>query len=273
LQPDASTHCRQQLRIPLSKAIFYQADIGRRMNPRTKTLFHFTSSLDTLLRILREGFWPQFCLEDVRWLEDGKTQWMAWPMVSFCDIPISRLHEHTEFYGCYGIGVYREPWESTGLNPVLYVSPDSTVRKFLREVVLDSKKIDNDRMKTAAMVMMAYCKPMRGRVHGIEKEKDFYSECEWRFIPSIETCPEKSKFFLNEKEFHDDRLLERANNDRRQGQMLQFQPDDVRYIAVKSRDEVHKVVQFINTELKHPDHERDLLITRIIALDEISSDL
>src|SRR3954452_24120364 len=98
------------------------------MNPRTQTLFHFTRSLDTLLRILREGFWPQYCLEDVRWLGDGSTQWRAWPMVSFCVIPISRLDEYTEFRGGYGIGVYREHWESAGLNPVLYVSPDSTVR-------------------------------------------------------------------------------------------------------------------------------------------------
>ncbi|MDB6058389.1 MAG: hypothetical protein JWO95_2233 [Verrucomicrobiales bacterium] len=242
------------------------------MNPRTKTLFHFTSSLDTLLRILREGFWPQYCLEDVRWLDDGSTQWRAWPMVSFCDIPISRLHEHTEFYGCYGIGVFREHWESTGLNPVLYVSRDSTVRKFLREVVLDSKDVD-DRMRAAAMVMMAYCKPMRGRVYGIEKEKDFYSECEWRFISSAEACSGNFKFFLSEKEFRDQQLLQQANDKRRKDEMLEFRPEDVRYIAVKSRDEVHNVIRFIDTELKHTPEERDLLKTRIIALDELSSDI
>src|SRR5436305_12297090 len=148
------------------------------MNPRTQTLFHFTNSLDTLLRILREGFWPQYCLEDVRWLGDKSTQWLAWPMVSFCDIPISRLHQHTEFYGFYGIGVYRAQWAATGLNPVLYISDDSTVRSFLRQLILDTKQAGNSHMKTAGMVMMAYCKPMRGRVHGVDKEKDFYSECE-----------------------------------------------------------------------------------------------
>jgi hypothetical protein len=35
------------------------------MNARTKTLFHFTKSLDVLLRILEEGFWPQYSLEDM----------------------------------------------------------------------------------------------------------------------------------------------------------------------------------------------------------------
>src|SRR5690349_4482410 len=121
------------------------------MTPRTKTLFHFTSTLDTLLRILREGFWPQYCLEDVRWLGDKSTNWLAWPMVSFCDIPISRLHEHTEFYGCYGIGLYRAHWEITGLNPVLYVSQESNLRKFLHELILDTKKHNDEKIKTAGM--------------------------------------------------------------------------------------------------------------------------
>jgi hypothetical protein len=243
------------------------------MTPRTKTLFHFTSTLDTLLRILREGFWPQYCLEDVRWLGDKSTDWLAWPMVSFCDIPISRLHEHTEFYGYYGIGLYRAHWEVTGLNPVLYVSPDSTLRKFLHELILDTKKTHDEKMKTAGMMMMAYCKPLRGHVHGADtkKEKDFYSECEWRFISSIDSCHDK--FFLSEQEFRDKELLKRANNNRRKDQMLEFRPEDVRYIAVKSTDEVHEVIRYIDNHLQHPHTALDLLKTRIVALDELSSDI
>lgn len=245
------------------------------MTPRTKTLFHFTSTLDTLLRILREGFWPQYCLEDVRWLSDKSTEWLAWPMVSFCDIPISRLHEHTEFYGCYGIGLYRSHWEINGLNPVLYVSNDSTLRKFLHELILDTRKTHDEKMKTAGMVMMAYCKPMRGHVHGIEnkKEKDFYSECEWRFISSIESTQGNSRFFLSEEEFRDQQLLKQANEERRKDQMLEFCLDNVRYIAVKSREEVHKVIRYIDNHLEQPHTARDLLKTRIIALKELSSDI
>jgi hypothetical protein len=47
----------------------------------------------------------------------------------------------------------------------------------------------------------------------------------------------------------------------------------VRYIAVKSRDEVHKVIGFIDELRKHTRSQRDLLKTRIIALDELSSDI
>ena len=113
----------------------------KRMNARTKTLFHFTKSLDILLRILEEGFWPHYSLEDISWL-NGPVPRLAWPIVSFCDIPISRLHEHTNFYGNYGIGLCRERWRATGLNPLLYVSSDSIVKESLRELLLEVEKIE-----------------------------------------------------------------------------------------------------------------------------------
>jgi hypothetical protein len=123
------------------------------MNARTKTLFHFTKSLDVLLRILEEGFWPRYWLEDITWLDGGVPR-LAWPMVSFCDIPISRLREHTEFYGNYGIGLVREQWQATGLNPVLYVTPDSMLKDLLRELLLAVRKNPDPRVKTAAMVVL-----------------------------------------------------------------------------------------------------------------------
>jgi hypothetical protein len=89
--------------------------------PRTTCLFHFTESLDILCKILKEGFWPQYSLEDIAWL-NGPVPRLAWPMVSFCDIPITRLHDHTKFYGCYGIGLWREQLIPTGVSPVTYVT-------------------------------------------------------------------------------------------------------------------------------------------------------
>jgi len=150
------------------------------MNARTKTLFHFTKSLDILLRILEEGFWPHYSLEDISWL-NGPVPRLAWPIVSFCDIPISRLHEHTDFYGNYGIGLCRERWKATGLNPLLYVSSDSIVKESLRELLLEVENNRDLRSKTNAMVVLAHCKPLGGwmTASGEKKmEKDFYSECE-----------------------------------------------------------------------------------------------
>ncbi|WP_366645836.1 abortive infection system antitoxin AbiGi family protein [Amphritea sp.] len=73
---------------------------------RTKSLFHFTSDLETLFLIMENGFWPRFCYEDISWCSDEKFFLNA--MVCFCDIPLRKLESHTEFYGRYGIGMKRE---------------------------------------------------------------------------------------------------------------------------------------------------------------------
>jgi hypothetical protein len=243
------------------------------MNARTRTLFHFTKTLDNLLCILKEGFWPRYCLEDITWL-DCETQRLAWPMVSFCDIPISRLREHTDFYGDYGVGLCRERWTATGLNPLLYVSSDSILRDLLRELLLDVRKNPNPRIKTAAMVVLATCKPLTGvmEVKGTKREKDFYSECEWRFLPWVEEG--KYGFFMREDQFRNEQLLKEANEERRKDRMLDFQPDDVRYLLVKTPEDVHKLVSFINTEMAdYSPTALDVLKTRIIMLDDIACDL
>ena len=244
------------------------------MNARTKTLFHFTS-LDNLLRILQEGFWPKYSLEDVAWLDGGVAR-LAWPMVSFCDIPISRVREHTEFYGSYGIGLCRERWRATGLNPLLYVSPDSILKNSLRELLLEVRRNPDPRSKTNAMIVLAHCKPLEGLagVNGELRKKDFYSECEWRFAPWVEGSGGGSYGFLMKEEvFRDERALKEANDERRKDGRLSFEPADVRYLLVKSVEDVPTLVRCINTELaSYSPDVLDVLKTRITVLDEICSD-
>jgi hypothetical protein len=245
------------------------------MNARTKTLFHFTKRLDRLLRILQEGFWPQYSLEDVAWLDGGVAR-LAWPMVSFCDIPISRVREHTEFYGSYGIGLCRERWRATGLNPLLYVSPGSILRDSLKELLLEVRKNPDPRSKTNAMIVLAHCKPLEGltEVNGEIRKKDFYSECESRFTPWVEGGGGwKHGFLMEEQEFRDKQALEEANDERRNDRMLKFVPADVRYLLVKSVEDVPQLVRCINTELaSYSPDVLDVLKTRITVLDEICSD-
>lgn len=55
---------------------------------RTSSLFHFTKKLDVLKSILWTGIIPNFCKEDLSY-EDRK-RIIGVPMVSFCDIPLTR---------------------------------------------------------------------------------------------------------------------------------------------------------------------------------------
>ncbi|MFS2265232.1 abortive infection system antitoxin AbiGi family protein [Vibrio vulnificus] len=67
-------------------------------------LFHFTNNKETLKLIFNHGYWPRYCLEDIRWVNQVNAPYMAFPMVCFCDIPLSRISEHVSFYGNYGLG-------------------------------------------------------------------------------------------------------------------------------------------------------------------------
>jgi len=91
-------------------------------SPRAISLFHFTKSMDVLQTILKEGFWPRYCLEDVQWQGHDTYEFVAYPMVCFCDIPISRISEHVGFYGSYGIGLTKQWGIKNNLNPVFYFS-------------------------------------------------------------------------------------------------------------------------------------------------------
>lgn len=223
-----------------------------------------------MLQILGdEGFWPQYSLEDVAWLGVPNVTKIAWPMVSFCDIPILRLREHAERYGGYGIGLCREQMIPAGLNPILYVSEKSILSDFLREIIKDADLSPDPRKRTAGMVLLGHCKPL---------DEKFYSECEWRFIPWVEGVGGKNKFgfFLTEKNFRDASILKEANDERRKDRLLEFWPNDVRYLLVKTHKDVSDLVSFLDSNPAIASYERtvrDMLKTRIIVLDEISSDL
>ena len=105
------------------------------------SLFHYTGKIDVLLKIIEKGIRYSysaeefdndiiFALEDggkthlCRLVEDVNTpRVIAMPMVSFCDIPISRIAKHQERYGKYCIGLdktaFLKNWKGR-ISPVTY---------------------------------------------------------------------------------------------------------------------------------------------------------
>lgn len=89
------------------------------MSFRTTSIFHYTRERDTLLKILRNGLIPNYCKEEF------SNETIAFPMLSFCDIPLSQTGEHTRRYGRYAIGLKKGYAISNGINPILYVHSDA----------------------------------------------------------------------------------------------------------------------------------------------------
>lgn len=47
------------------------------------------------------------------------------PMVCFCDIPLSLIKEHFDWYGKYGIGIKRQYARKVGVKPVWYITREN----------------------------------------------------------------------------------------------------------------------------------------------------
>lgn len=117
---------------------------------RTSSLFHYTKELDTLKRILAEGLKPNYCEETFSIL-DNPDLIVGIPMVSFCDIPLTRITNFREKYGKYAIGLSKEWGLKNGINPVFYATPNSFVLNSLgeiEEIRMRKEEFLNERMSS-----------------------------------------------------------------------------------------------------------------------------
>lgn len=91
------------------------------------TLFNFTDSVDFLIDNLKNGF---LCSKTYEKLPFRNNNGYRAPMVSFCEIPLSSIKEHFDWYGRFGIGIKR-PYarEKHGINPVWYLTRESKLAK------------------------------------------------------------------------------------------------------------------------------------------------
>jgi hypothetical protein len=168
------------------------------MKPKSQTLFHFTKNLDILKEILIHGFWPQYCLEDQGWLmEKDEELYYGFPIVCFCDIPLTRINEHIEYYGKFGIGLSKKWVLSNGLNPVSYFANSSDFAKAIKTLLSNHQTKDAyyERSVDDMNTIFSYIKPLEGEVSDIsgkKSTKEFYQECEWRYTAKRTESADKS---------------------------------------------------------------------------------
>ncbi len=254
------------------------------MKPKSDTLFHFTSKLDYLKSILAKGLQPRICHEDISFL-NGKQNYLSIPMVCFCDIPISRLTDHTSFYGTYGIGLTRNWAEKNEVHPISYTSksgPLADTSRYLLKKFQELKKsntglmvlnqdlqedLKNQQQKIKRL--MAFSKPYRGKQKnqstGKEEKKTFFEENEWRFVPN--------DYVFNDLSGKPEKL--ESQNNLHSANPLKFEPEDIRYIFVKSETEINEIFDFVLKTYKKNSNQSKVknLLTRITCLESIGKDL
>lgn len=254
------------------------------------TLFHFTDSMDSLIGILTNEFLPRYCLESVDLaggLADDKHSGHAIPMVCFCDLPVSRLHEHLVFYGNYGIGLTKEWGKSKGISPVSYLYPGATFHNCFKNLAMSIAKrfpkatVPNEPPHPIYdyMELVSYIKPYEGRVFrkGRYYRKRFYDEREWRYVPLLSRDARTAQFGLeprlSRRDYLDDEKRYVAN--RRIGEAIQlgFEPNDIRYLFVAREEELVPLaesIELIKGRFNLEDVRR--LQTRIMSAENVSKD-
>jgi len=245
------------------------------MLPRSSTLFHFTKNLETLTLVLKNGFWPRYCLEDIRWHETDLHQEIAYPMVCFCDIPISRIDEHVDFYGSYGIGVTKEWAIKNKLNPLTYVSSGSPVQRALIDIISHVDELPDDKRTEAfhtLRLIHSFAKPISGtmKMGRALVKRDFYQESEWRYVPEGADITQH----LTKSVFDNKALRDKLNQVTFDSARLGFSPQDVKYIFVPEDSDIPKIINFIQNELDDfKSADLKVLMSRVTSLENLQRDL
>ncbi|MHB8157720.1 MAG: abortive infection system antitoxin AbiGi family protein [Desulfocucumaceae bacterium] len=250
------------------------------------TLFHFTNSKETIISILKNGFWPHYSPEDTAAFDilpkkRGNESFVFTPMVCFCDIPLSQIKNHVKTYGKYAIGLSKTWGMQHDINPVLYIVPQRTLAHSLSglqtytlhkiQATEDSGDIEHD-VRDHLVKYFLYSKPYKGcllrkgeRKHNVT----FYDEREWRFAPDTYTLRTSSL-----QPFESDRKAVEVANIKLRNLPLQFQPKDIKYIIVQKENEILEMIgkiRVIKSSHYQPDDVKKL-ITRIISLEQILED-
>lgn len=252
----------------------------------SNTLFHFTNSAEIIIKIIKNGFYPRFCLEEFGveiFLEKDLKVEQAMPLTCFCDIPLSQIEEHLEFYGSYGIGLTKEWAKQNGITPLTYIHENSSQLDYLRQLgrlvkdiskSLDHEKIPfNNNPAIALMELVSFFKPYIGQMwrHNKYVDKRFYDEREWRYVPFLNS--KEIEYRLDKEEFLNDIKRAAANEMIAKDFALKFKFSDIKYLIVKREEEMVALSDALEGMTNiYSSNEIKILKTKIISSEQIKED-
>lgn len=209
------------------------------------TVFHFTDDNDILLSILKNKYFKASYAKEIIVGPNGSKRKFGIPMVSFCDIRLSNLHEHMKKYGYYGIGLKKNWAINKGLNPVSYLNHNCSMFEYFDEQLRDmsnellnihsteERKLARQKYRNLQNVMR-YMKNYEGELtRGDEHHKNyrFANESEWRYVPDITTDDIIPVKIIRAKESN---WKKKANDAlwKSEASRLRFDYNDIKYILV-----------------------------------------
>lgn len=222
-------------------------------NLSSDTLFHFTSSLDVLQKILSEGIRFGMFAEK---LPVGQLAYFV-RGISFCNIPLSMISEHVNWYGKYAIGIKRSYLRKLGVSPVFYVHSKSPIFR-------KGKNANSDLLKSP---FLCYLKQHYGKQYhkesGSYKYKKFIDEKEWRVFSDCHSIEHYSSIeSLDCTRKKKDETVKYENP-------LTIKPEMIEYIILETPKDFTQFDLFLRNTLRD---ERDNLLTKILYYSQIKKD-
>jgi hypothetical protein len=205
----------------------------------------------------------------------------AYPMVCFCDLPLSMAKEHIGKYGSFGIGMTKEWARRQQLNPVLYLELGSTLSEYIlnqTKAVL-KKKVANpgifEAERDALTAILGFCKNHVGPLVRdgvvIDENYVFYDEREWRYLPSKDSLGDLP-LGLSTTKYTEDKD---GWNAKAGEHTLPFNYEDIRYIIVESEKDIAPMIKSIRDRYE-PDGisavKLNSMYTKILTVEQINND-
>ena len=242
----------------------------------SNTLFHFTNNIDILINIIKNGFKPHFCLENMNLIfsHDNELLEHAIPMVCFCDIPLSLVKSHMENYGKYGIGLSKEWGMQNNISPVLYAYDSSEIISSITKIAVEAyqgEETIKEQIYPNILRIFSFTKPYEGTIKRDEIDHTirFYDEREWRFVP----LEDPFKYGISKESFLNKTSLDKIHEELWKKVILQFNPSDIKYIIVAEENEIITIIDTIEQIGKeYKEDEVKLLGSRIISAKKIYED-
>lgn len=227
------------------------------------SLWHFTKSIDIILSIVKNGFYPRTAKEDMNFLmKKYEHAYIGTPMVCFTDIPMDHLDEHTKQYGQYGIGMNKEWGIKKGLNPILYIVDDSNLNNSILKLqwnIIQNSKNDVNQLNEITNVfwgMAGYFK----RYMESESTKPYYDEREWRYLTPFSEG--EYTYRLIGDELTNERI-EKLNLEVQNKFPLKFSLSDIDSIVIPDDEDLSSLKYNIYQNVNFTEEEKNIIINKL----------